>query len=164
MLRPIFPNAQGGQHSNVITGRSASSTTTECCCYYYSSIVSCEVRQQDAQQAVGAPRSAALEEQPGGLQIIKCGDAVQEPVLLRAFPLELARDDIHDQGGNPARSDPNWITAPSGEVSDVRRLFASGIPNTPRAKELAYSSRAVIHLILLERIDFPCRQYGVCEV
>ena len=38
-----------------------------------SSIVSCEVRRQDAQQVVSARGSAALEEQPGGLQIIKCG-------------------------------------------------------------------------------------------
>ena len=59
-----------------------------------SSIVSCEVRRQDAQQVVSARGGAALEEQPGGLQIIKRGDAFQQPVLVSALSLELACNEI----------------------------------------------------------------------
>ena len=107
-----------------------------------SSIVRCEVRRQDAQQVVSARGSAALEEKPGGLQIIKWRDAFQQPVLVSALPLELARDEIfmtkrgtqHIESltvwGEAPVADPNWLAATSGEVTDVRRLFASGIPNT----------------------------------
>ena len=73
---------------------------------------------------------------------MKCGDAVQEPVLVSALPLELARDEVFVTKGGTQHSesltvrgeapvaDPNWLTAAGGEVTDVRRLFASGVPNT----------------------------------
>ena len=73
---------------------------------------------------------AALEEQPGGLQI-KGGDTVQEPVLVSALPLELARDeDFVTKGGTQhveslavrreaPLADPSWLTATSGGQIDL---------------------------------------------
>ena len=70
-----------------------------------SSIVSCEVRRQDAQQVVSARGGAALEEQPGGLQIIKRGDAFQQPVLVSALSLELACNEIFMTKGGTQHSE-----------------------------------------------------------
>ena len=76
------------------------------------------------------------------MQIIKCGDAVQAPVLVSALPLELARDEVFVTKGGTQHSESltvrgrhqlptqNWLTAAGGEVTDVRWLLASGVPNT----------------------------------
>ena len=46
---------------------------------------SCEVLQQDAQQVVRTQGRAALEKEPSGLRVVKQGDALQKPVLVRAL-------------------------------------------------------------------------------
>ena len=143
-------------------------TTTECCCYYYSSLVSCEVRQQDAQQVVGAGQRSSggaarrLADHPSvGMRSRSRSWLERFRWSWRATKFMTKEGTQHVESLTVRReapiADPNWITATSGEVNDVRRLFASGIPNTRRARELARSSRAGRHLILLERIDFPCR-------
>ena len=94
------------------------------------------------QQIVCARRGAGLEQKPGSLQVVEAGQALEEPVVVLAFLLEVPRDKgVVPEGGSEhgeplvfrrERPVPNPdgrrpITA--AEVCDAAGLLTSGVPD-----------------------------------